>query len=131
MKAIAAGAALFGTAMGGLIHVNSDGSQYSWIIAGMLYVLALFLVQFLQPMTTDSLHACVRFNMLTAAMVTLLIFIDTLILHRGVFKDIEPLGGGFRYRVVAVVLGVGMPTAIVRSLFGLSIARVLRDFRTK
>src|SRR6266849_5562678 len=104
MKAIAAGAALFGAAMGGLIYVNSNGSEHSWMVAGMLYVLALFLVQFLQQ--TNSLYAAVQFNVVTAAMVTLLVFVDTLILHRGVFKDIERFGDGLLYRVVALVLGV-------------------------
>ena len=59
------------------MYVNSNGSEYSWMFAGMLYVLALFLVQFLQP--TNSLHAAVRFNIVTAAMVTFLSFVDTLI----------------------------------------------------
>ena len=129
MKAIAAGVALFGAAMGGLIYVNSNGSKYSWIVAGMVYVLALFLVQFLQPMTT--LNASVRFNIVTASMVTVLVFIDTLILHRGVFKDVGRVGEGLLYRVVALVVAVGMPTAIVGSVFGVSVARVLRYLRAK
>jgi len=129
MKAIAAAAALFGAAMGGLIYVNANGSHYSWVVAGMVYVLALSLVQFLQPMTT--LNAIVRFNIVTASMVTVLVFIDTLILHRGVFKDVDRFGESLLYRVVALVVAVGMPTAIVGSVFGLSAARVLRHLRAK
>jgi hypothetical protein len=129
MKAVAAGAALFGAAMGGLIYVNSDGSQYSWVVAAIVYVLALFLVQFLQPVTT--LNASVRFNIVTASMVTVLVFIDTLTLHRGVFKDIDRFGEGLLYRAFALVVAVGIPTVIVGSVFGLSVARVLRYVRAK
>jgi len=131
MKAIAAGAALFAAAMCGLMYVNSNSSRSSWMVAGTVYVLALFLIQFLQPMTTDSRNAYVRFNIVTAGMVTVLVFVDTLILHRGVFKDIDRFGEGLLYRAVAVVVAIGLPTIILGSVFGLSVARVLRYLRAK
>jgi hypothetical protein len=90
MKPIAAGAVLFGAAMGGLMYVNSNSSQSSWMVAGVVYVLALFLVQLLQPMTTWK--QSVRFNTVIAFVVTALVFIDTLVLHQGIFKDINRSG---------------------------------------
>jgi len=129
MKVIAAGAVLFGAAMGGLMYVNSNSSQSSWMVAGVVYVLALFFVQFLQPMTTWK--QSVRFNTVIAFVVTSLVFIDTLVLHQGIFKDINRSGEGLLYRVVALLVAVGMPTLIVGSLFGLSVGRVLRSHRSK
>lgn len=129
MKAIAAGAALFGAAVGGFIYLNTHGSEYSWMVAGMLYVLALFLVQFIQR--NNSLQVSVRFNIVAAAVVTLLAHVDTLILHRGVFKDIDRFGNGLGYRVLVLVLGVGLPTVIVGSFFSFAIGRFVRYSRAK
>ena len=128
MKAVAAGAVLFGAAMGGLIYVNSNGSQHSWLAAGALYILTLLLVQFLQPMRTSSLKVFVRFNVAIATTVSVLILLDTLLLHRGIFKDIERFGSGFGFRVLVLVLGVGVPTALLGSVLGLGIMRVSRHF---
>ena len=122
MKAILAGVVLFGVAMGGLMYVNSSGSQYSWWVLGVGYVLALFLVQFLQARTT--LKGSARFNTVLALIVTALVFIDTLVLHRGIFKDMNRSGEGLLYRVVALAVVVGLPTAIVGSFLGLSVGRV-------
>jgi hypothetical protein len=128
MKTIAAGAVLFGAAMGGLMYVNSNSSQSSWMVAGVVYVLALFLVQFLQPMTTWK--QSVRFNTVIAFVVAALVFIDTLVFHQGIFKDTNR-SGALLYRVVALLAAVGMPTLIVGSLFGLSVGRLLRSHRSK
>jgi hypothetical protein len=128
MKTIAAGAVLFGAAMGGLMYVNSNSSQSSWMVAGVVYVLALFLVQFLQPMTTWK--QSVRFNTVIAFVVAALVFIDTLVFHQGIFKDTNR-SGALLYRVVALLAAVGMPTLIVGSLFGLSVGRLLRSHRSR
>ena len=122
MKAIVAGVVLFGVAVGGLMYVNSSGSQYSWLVAAVGYVLVLFLVQFFQARTT--LKESARFNTVLALMVTGLVFIDTLVLHRGIFKDMNRSGEGLLYRVVALVVVIGLPTAIVGSFLGLSVGRV-------
>jgi hypothetical protein len=122
MKAIVASVVLFGVAMGGLMYVNSSGSQYSWLVLGVGYVLALFLVQFFQTGTT--LKGAARFNTVLALMVTALVLIDTLVLHRGIFKDMNRSGEGLLYRVVALVAVVGFPTAIVGSFLGLSVGLV-------
>jgi hypothetical protein len=57
-------------------------------------------------------------------MVTGLVFIDTLALHRGIFKDMNRSGEGLLYKVVALVVAIGLPTAIVGFFFGLSAGRV-------
>ena len=75
MKAIFAGAVLFGVALGGLTYVNSSGSKYSWLVAAVGYLLALFLVPFLHARTT--LKESARFNAVLALMVTGL-FLSTL-----------------------------------------------------
>ena len=128
MKPIAAGAVQFGAAIGALIYVNSNASQYSWTVAGILYLVVLFAVQFLQPVRRASLQACIRFNVTAAAIVTVLMLFDTLLLHRGIFKDTERFGSGLGYRVLALVLGIGLPTALLGSVLGLSIMRISRRF---
>jgi hypothetical protein len=121
MKAIIAGVVLFGVAMSGLMYVNFRGSQYSWLVLGIGYVLALFLVQFLETRTT--LKESARFNTVLALVVTALVFIDTLVLHRGIFKDMNRSGEGLLYRVVALVVVIGFPTALVGFFLGLSVGR--------
>jgi hypothetical protein len=58
-----------------------------------------------------------------ALVVTARVFIDTLVLHRGIFKDMNRSGEGLLYRVVALVVVIGFPTALVGFFLGLSVGR--------
>ena len=129
LKAIAGAVMLFGVAMGSLMYVSSSESQHSWLVAAVVYVSALALVQFLQPMTT--LKRSVKFNAVVGSVVTLFVFVDTVVLHQGIFKDVSHSGEGLLYRVVVLGVAIGAPTAILGSFLGLSIGRVLRNRRTK
>lgn len=130
MRAIVAGAILFGVAIFGLVYVNSTSSERTWVAAAVSYGLALVLVQFLQPLSNFRTRTSVRFNVVAAAVVTILIFVDTLLVHRGAFKDVERNVSGLLYRAIVIVVGLGLPTAAIGCLSGMGVTRVLRSWKS-
>lgn len=122
MKAIAASALLFGVALGGLTYVNSSSSRYSWLVAGTAYIVTLFAVQLFQSRATPK--EFLRFNVLVGLTLTILAVVDTVVLHRGVFKDMDPSLAGLLYRTGVLLVLVGVPTAIIGTFMGWKVARV-------
>ena len=121
MKTIFAAIILFGVAIGSLIYVNSNDSRNSWIVAGTGYLIALFVVQFLGPGKLPK--SSIRFNITLAMTVTILIFLDTLVFHHGIFKDMNSSLGSTLYKLAVLVVAVGVPTAILGALLGAGLRR--------